>query len=142
VFLVWIGLQGVLAAAGWLAASRLDEGDDDSATIRRVRAVGGFELRPTNPELSTVRLDLAMGGAELDLTGLDRPSSGIDLAVNLAMGGVGIKVPAGWRVWSSFLGVGGLGADDGVQRVASAGEADLRIRAKVLLGGVGVEAAG
>jgi hypothetical protein len=142
VLLVWIGCQGVLAAAGWLAASRLDEGDDDSGTIRRVRAVGGFELRPTNPALSAVRLDLAMAGAELDLTGLGRPASGVDLDVNLVMGGVGITVPADWRVWSSFVGAGGLGADDGVRRAASAADADLRIRAKALFGGVGVENAG
>jgi hypothetical protein len=142
VLLAWLGFQGVLAAVGWLAASRLDEGDDDSATIRRVRAVGGFDLRPTSSALSSVRLDLAMGGAEVDLSGLPRPSSPVDLAVNVVMGGVGVKVPADWRVWSSFLGVGGLGADDGVQRAATAADADLRIRARAVFGGVGVEKAG
>jgi hypothetical protein len=142
VLLAWLGFQAALAAAGWLAAAKFDEGDDGSAVIRRVRAVGGFELRPTNPRLSSVRLDLVMGGAALDLTGLDKPPAGVDLTVNLAMGGVGIRVPADWRVWSSFVGAGGLGADEGVQRATSAADADLRIRAKALFGGVGVEKAG
>ena len=33
------------------------------------RAVA-LELRPTNPQLSRVRVDLAMAGAEIDLTGI------------------------------------------------------------------------
>jgi hypothetical protein len=141
VVLAWLGFQAALAGAGLLAARKLDEGDEASARIRRVRLVGGFELRPTAADLSSVRLDLAMAGAELDLTGVQPPAGGVDLTLNLAMGGVGVKVPPGWRVWWKFLGVGGMGADEGVQRVATEAEADLRIRASVLFGGVGVEAA-
>jgi hypothetical protein len=141
VLLVWVGLQAALAGAGLLAARKLDEGDEQSTRIRRVRTMGGFELRPTNPELSSVRFDLGMGGAELDLTGLGRPARPIDLSLHLLMGGVGIKVPADWRVWWSFAGVGGMGGDGGVQRSRDEHAADLRIRARVLFGGVGVETA-
>lgn len=135
----WLGFQLAVATAGFLAAARLDEGDDTSTIIRRVRTMGGLQLLPTNPQLSRVQLDLAMGGAELDLTGIDRPASGIDLTVHLLMGGVGVKVPADWRVWWAFTGVGGIGSDGGVARASDEHEADLRIRARVLFGGVGVQ---
>jgi hypothetical protein len=135
----WLGVQVVVALAGLLAAARLDEGGEASTVIRRVRTMGGLQLRPTNPRLSRVRLDLAMGGAELDLTGMERPAEGVDVDVRLVMGGVGVEVPADWRVWWSFVGVGGIGSDGGVARAADEHEADLRIRARVLFGGVGVQ---
>jgi len=47
----------------------------------------------------------------------------------------GIEVPADWRVWWSFAGVGGVGSDGGVARASDEHEADLRIRARVLFGG-------
>ena len=139
--LAWLGAQAVVALAGLLAAARLDQGDEASAVIRRVRTMGGLQLRPANPALSRVRLDLAMGGADLDLTGLERPAAPIDLTVRLLMGGVGVEVPADWRVWWSFAGVGGIGSDGGVARVSDEHQADLRIHAAVLFGGVGVQTA-
>ena len=139
--LAWLGAQAVVALAGLLAAARLDEGGEGSTLIRRVRTMGGLQLRPTNPELSRVHLDLAMGGVELDLTGLERPAAPIDLTVHLVMGGVGVEVPADWRVWWTFAGVGGIGSDGGVARVSDEHEADLRIHAAVLFGGVGVQTA-
>jgi hypothetical protein len=135
----WLGVQAAVAVAGLVAAARLDEGSEGSPVIRRVRTMGGLQLRPTNPQLSRVQLDLGMGGVDLDLTGMQRPASGVDLTVHLVMGGVGVKVPADWRVWWSFVGVGGIGADGGVARVSDEHEADLRIRARVLFGGVGVQ---
>lgn len=137
----WLGAQVVVALAGLVAAARLDEGGEASTVIRRVRTMGGLQLRPTNPELSRVRLDLAMGGVELDLTGIERPAGGIELTVRLVMGGVGVEVPPDWRVWWSFTGVGGIGSDGGVARVSDEHEADLRIHAAVLFGGVGVQTA-
>jgi hypothetical protein len=139
--LAWLGLQAVVAGAGLVAARRLDQGDEQSSRIRRVRTMGGFELHPTNPELASIRFDLGMGGATLDLTGLGRPGRPIDLSVHLLMGGVGVKVPPDWRVWWSFAGIGGMGGDGGVQRTRDEHAADLRIRARVLFGGVGVETA-
>jgi hypothetical protein len=141
VLLAWIGLQAAVAAAGALAAARLDVGGEASTVIRRVRTMGGLELRPTNPRLARVQLDLAMSGAELDFSGMERPAGGADVTVHVVMGGVGIKVPADWRVWWSFAGVGGMGGDGGVQRTRDEHAADLRIRARALFGGVGVEAA-
>jgi hypothetical protein len=138
VVLAWLGLQGLLAGAGWLAAQRLDEGNERSARIRRVRAVAGFELRPTNPALSSVQLDVGMGGAELDLTGIGRPATPVEVSLNVVMGGVGVKVPPDWRVWWSFAGVGGMDSEGGLQRVTDEHEADLRVRARVLFGGVGI----
>ena len=136
----WLGVQAVVALAGFLAAARLDEGSEASTVIRRVRTMGGMQLRPTNPQLSRVQLELGMGGVELDLTGLERPTSGVDVDVHLVMGGVGIEVPADWRVWWSFAGVGGIGSDGGLARAHDEHEADLRIHARVLFGGVGVQA--
>jgi hypothetical protein len=136
----WLGFQAALAVAGLLAAARLDEGGENSTVIRRVRTMGGLQLKPTNPELSRVQLDLGMGGVELDLTGLERPERGVDVTVNLLMGGVAVEVPPDWRVWWSFAGVGGIGSDGAIARAGDEHEADLRIRARVLFGGVGVEA--
>ena len=86
-----------------------------------------------------MRVDLAMAGAEIDLTGIPQPPTGIDLTANLLMGGMPVRVPAGWRVWWQFRGVGGIGSDGTVQRTHDDHGADLRIYATVLLGGIGVE---
>jgi hypothetical protein len=142
--LAWWALQGAVALTGRLVARRKDEGDESTAGIRRVVAVGGVQLRPVNPELARVRVDLVMGGAELDLTALPRVPGGVDLTVRALMGGMSVKVPAGWRVWWTFRGVGGIGVDEGagVTRTDDERGADLRIHAVVLFGGLGVEGAG
>jgi hypothetical protein len=129
-----------VALAGRLTAWRKDEGDESSTSIRRVLTHDGLELRPTNPQLSRVRIDLAMAGAEIDLTGLPRPAHGIDLTVRMGMGGLAVRVPPDWRVWWRFRGVGGMGGDGRVQRTRDEHAADLRIHAVVVLGGIGVEA--
>ena len=138
----WATFHAVVALAGRLTASRTNEGDERSTDIRRTSTHGGLELRPTNPLLSRVRLDLAMAGAELDLTGILQPPRGIDLTVNVLMAGVAVRVPADWRVWWRFRGVGGIGADGTVQRTHDPDEADLRVHGVVLFGGIGIEGSG
>jgi hypothetical protein len=141
--LAWWALQGAVALTGRFVARRKDEGDESTAGIRRVVAVGGVQLRPVNPELARVRVDLVMGGADLDLTALPRVPGGVDLTVRALMGGVSVRMPAGWRVWWTFRGVGGIGPDrgSGVERTDDERGADLRIHADVLFGGVGVSGA-
>jgi hypothetical protein len=136
---VWLAVQAVLFVIGRLLARRFDEGDESTAGIRRVKVLGGFELAPRNPELTRVRIDLVMAGAELDLTGIGE-TAGIDLTVTTVMAGMAVKVPPDWRVWSRFLGVGGLGTDGGVQRTSDEHGADLRVHGRALFGGIGVEA--
>ncbi|NEK60077.1 hypothetical protein GCU56_19660 [Geodermatophilus sabuli] len=140
----WGAFQAVLAVTGRLVARRKDEGDEGTAGIRRVVVVGGVQLKPTNPELSRVRLDLVMGGAGLDLTALPRVPGGIDVTVRALMGGVGVEVPAGWRVWWTLRGVGGVGLSEGgrTTRTDDQPGADLRIHADVLFGGVGIDSPG
>jgi len=58
--------------------------------------------------------------------------------LHVLMGGVGVRVPEDWRVWWSFAGVGGIGSDGAVARSADQHQADLRVHARVLFGGVGV----
>lgn len=137
----WWALQVVLAVAGRLVARRLDEGDESTAGIRRVVVLGGVELRPVHPELSRVRLDVLMGGARLDLTAHPRVPGGVDLTVRLLMGGVSVRVPAGWHVWWSCRGPGGVGVAQGADVVGTDDErgADLRVHADLAFGGVGVE---
>ncbi len=139
----WWALQAVLAVAGRLVARRLDEGDESTSSIRRVVVLGGVELRPVNPELSRVRLDLVMAGGHLDLTAVPHVPGGVDLTVRALMGGLGVQVPTGWRVWWSRRGPGGIGfaESDGLVRTDDERGADLRIHADVLLGGIGVEGA-
>lgn len=135
----WLTFQAVVALTGWLAARWKDEGDESSTSIRRVLTHNGLELRPRNPDLSRLRVDMAMAGAEIDLTGLPLPSKGIDLTMRVLMGGAAVKVPADWRVWWRFRGVGGMRGDGVVQRTHDEHAADLRIHALVAFGGIGVE---
>ena len=139
--LAWSGFQAVLAIAGRLVARRKDEGDESSASIRRVQAVGGVELRPTNRSLSRVRFDLVMAGGVLDLTDLPRVPGGIDVTVRAVMGGMAVQVPPGWRVWWRFRGIGGIGADGPVVRTKDEAGADLRLHVVAVLGGLGIESA-
>ena len=135
----WLTFQAVVALAGWLTARWKDEGDESSTSIRRVLTHNGLELHPRNPDLSRLRVDMAMAGAEIDLTGLPLPAKGIDLTMRVLMGGAAVKVPADWRVWWRFRGVGGMGGDGVVQRTHDEHAADLRIHALVAFGGIGVE---
>ena len=136
----WIGFQAAVALVGWLTAWRKDEGDESSTNIRRTITHFGLELQPRNPRLARMRVDLAMSGADIDLTALPRPETGIDLTVRVLMAGMAIRVPADWRVWWGFRGVGGIGSDGAVQRTHDEHSADLRVHATVLFGGVGIEA--
>lgn len=135
----WLAFHTVVAVAGRITARRRNEGDESSTSIRRVLTHNGLELHPRNPSLSRVRLDLAMAGGELDLTGLPRPEQGIDLTARVMMAGLAVRVPPDWRVWWRFRGVGGIGSDGGVARTRDEHDADLRIHADVLFGGIGVE---
>ena len=136
----WVAFHALVAAVGRLLAWRKDEGDESSTSIRRVLTHSGLELRPRNPALSRLRVDVAMAGAEIDLTALPRPEHGIDLTVRALMGGVAVRVPADWRVWWRFRGVGGMGGDGAVQRTRDERDADVRIHAVAVFGGIGVEA--
>ena len=138
----WAAFQAVVALVGWVTAWRRNEGDESSTNIRRAVTHNGLELRPRNPQLSRVRIDLAMGGAEIDLSGIPQPSAGVDLTAHVLMAGMAVRVPAGWRVWWQFRGVGGIGSDGSVQRTDDPRAADLRIYATVLFGGIGLEGAG
>jgi hypothetical protein len=139
----WWALQAVLAVTGRLVARRKDEGDESTAGIRRVVALGGVELRPVNPELSRVRLDLLMAGAQLDLGAVPHVPGGVDLTVRALMGGVAVRVPAGWRVWWSNRGPGGVdfAEGDGIVHTEDERGADLRIHADMVFSGIRVEAA-
>src|SRR4051794_3445598 len=108
----WLALQAIVALAGRLLARRLDEGDESSPRIRRVLTMGGLELTPTNPAVSRIEVDLGMAGGEIDLTGLDE-TAGIDLTVRAVMGGLAVRVPPDWRVWSPVPGAGGPGTPGG-----------------------------
>jgi hypothetical protein len=136
----WLTFHAAVAIAGRVTAWRKNEGDESSTSIRRVFTHSGLELHPRNPALTRVRLDLAMAGAELDLTGIPRPEKGIDLTVRAAMAGLAVRVPADWRVWWQFRGVGGIGTDGSLARTHDEHDADLRVYAAVAFGGIGLEA--
>jgi hypothetical protein len=135
----WFAVQVLVALVGRLAARRLDAGDEQATVIRRVQTVGSLELRATNPGLQRVVVDLGMAGGEIDLTGVGSSAGPVDLTVHAMMGGLAVRVPADWRVWWHFRGIGGIGTDATVPRTHDEHAADLRIHATVLFGGVGVE---
>jgi hypothetical protein len=137
----WWSFQAVLAVVVRLIARRRNEGDESSASIRRLQALGGVALHPTNPALSRVRIGLAMAGGQLDLTALPRVPGGIDVTVRAVMGGMAVQVPPGWRVWWRFRGIGGMGADGPVVRAREEAGADVRLHVLCALGGLGVESA-
>ena len=137
---LWVLGEAALLLVGRLAARRLNRGDEASTELRRLYVMTGEELRPTAPALSQVRIDAVMGGAQLDLTALSPPPGGIDVTLRALMGGIAVRVPRGWTTWWSFRGVmGGIGADAGIDRVADPAAADLRVHARAVMGGVGVE---
>ncbi|WP_409333198.1 hypothetical protein [Trujillonella humicola] len=138
----WFAFQAAVALAGRVAARRRDRGDEDATEIRRVVTHDGLELHPRAPDLVRVDVDLAMAGAEIDLTAIPRPETPVELTARLLMAGAAVRVPPDWRVWWRFRGLGGIGSDGGVQRTSDPHTADLRIRATVLFGGIGVEAGG
>jgi hypothetical protein len=139
---LWAAGQAALLAAGRLAARRLDHGDETSTDIRRVYVMSGEELRLTGRGLSRVWVDAVMGGALLDLTASPPAPGGIDVTVRTLMGGVAVRVPQGWTTWWSYRGaMGGVGADGGIRRVSDPRDADLRVRARSVMGGVGIETA-
>jgi hypothetical protein len=84
-----------------------------------------------------------MAGARLDLGAVPHVPGGVDLTVRALMGGVGLTVPAGWKVWWDCRGVGGVGfaQDDGLVHTDDERGADLRVHATVLFGGIGIEGA-
>lgn len=135
----WLALQVVGALTGLLLARRKDKGDESSASIRRVRVMGGVQLRPHSAQLSRVRLDLVMAGAELDLTGLPHVPGGVDLTVHAVMAGAEVRVPEDWRVWLESSGPGGVNCDAGLRRAEDQRFADLRVHAHVTLAGVAME---
>jgi hypothetical protein len=135
-----VAFQAVVASVGWLTAWRKNGGDETSTSIRRTLTHFGLELRPRNPQLSRLRVDLAMAGAEIDLTGLPRPAGGVDVTVNALMAGAAIRVPADWRVWWEFRGLGGIGGDGAVERTHDEHAADVRIHATALFAGIALEA--
>ena len=133
-------LQALLVVLARLAARRLDQGDENSTGIRRVLAMSGVELRPSNPALSRFRLDSVMGGGLLDLTAIPPVPGGIDVTVWVVMGGLRLRVPVGWTAWWSFGGaMGGVAADAGIERVTDPAKADLRVHAGAIMGGVSIE---
>jgi len=133
-------VQALLLLVGRVAARRLDEGDETASDIRRVLVQNGVELRPTNPALARVRIDAVMGGGLIDLTGIPPVAGGLDLTVRAVMGGVAVRIPDGWRTWWSFRGfMGGVGGPPGVDRVTEPTDADLRVHAVAVMGGVGIE---
>src|SRR3954453_1742535 len=134
----WLAFQAAVALAGWVTAWGENEGDESGTSIRRVFTHNGMELHPTNPQLSRLRVDLAMAGAEIDLTAIPRPAAGLDLTVRAMMAGMAVRVPSDWRVWWRFRGVGGIGSDGSGGRTHDEHDADLRIHAGVLFGGVGL----
>jgi hypothetical protein len=139
---IWTLGQLAMLVVGRLAAKRLDRGDETATDIRRVYVMSGEELRPTGAGLSRVRVDAVMGGAQLDLTALPPSPTGIDVVVRTLMGGVAVRVPKGWTAWWSYRGaMGGVGADEGIERVTDPALADLRVRARAVMGGVGIESA-
>ncbi|PRY47736.1 hypothetical protein LY71_11293 [Geodermatophilus tzadiensis] len=140
----WIGLafvvQGAVAVAGLVWSLLADEGDDGSTVVRRVRVMGGAQLRPRNPALSRVGLDVVMAGGDVDLTGLAPVPGGVDVTVRAVMGGAAVRVPPGWRVWSGARALaGGVGLVPGVQRTDDPRGADLRLHGWAVMGGIGVE---
>jgi hypothetical protein len=139
---LWLGLRAAVAIGGWLVARRTDIGDESTATIRRTRTAVPLRLHPRHPALSRVRIDLVMTGGELDLTGLSRVDGGIDLTTHLTMAGLGVRVPAGWRVWWDAQGPGGIGLASTALAEHTDDErgADLRIHARLWFAGLGVEA--
>ncbi len=135
-----LAVQGALRAGGWLAARRLDVGDEKSPEIRRVKTFGQITLAPVAAGQSDVHFDLMFAGAELDLTGAQPKPGGTDVEMHCVFGGGNIRLPAHWRVAWDSRGIGGIGTGrkEPIEKADDPAVADLRIHLRALFGGVGL----
>lgn len=132
--------QVAARAGGWLAARVLDDGDEASAHIRRVRTFNQIRLAPTAAGQLDMHFDLMFAGAELDLTGFKPPPGGADVTFHCAFGGGNVRVPPDWQVAWDSRGIGGvgIGRKEPIKKTGDPDSADLRVHLRALFGGVGL----
>lgn len=128
--LIAAGLWILFRRGGRRPASLEDRSLDVTA------AFGGREVRVASRRFEGGRIVATFGGAEVDLRDAVLPEEGATLTVVAVLGGVELKLPAGWDV--QVTGPVVLGGIEERVDPAPAGAPVLRIDATVVLGGIEV----
>ena len=137
-----IGLLGLGFAGGFMAAAAAvkravpSRGDAESDEVALVAVFDGVDLKSRAAAFHGGSMLAWYGGVDADLRGA-RLAPGARLLVTALFGGVGIRVPPGWRVESNVRAIaGGVGVsgDDPEDPDAPL----LVLDSYVLCGGVGV----
>ena len=99
-----------------------------------VAVFGGRSSHITAQNFSAGSVSAVFGGQEIDFTRAGLRDGGADLEVNVAFGGVQIRVPPGWEVKKGNLFVLFGGVDDHAAAPDSA-SATLSVKGVILFGG-------
>jgi hypothetical protein len=110
---------------------------DEDRLVRQFTCAGG-ELRIESQAWQGGDLGITAGGVELDLRNARLAAEGAQLNVRILMGGVDIRVPDTWQVYTDVTPLFG-GTDDTTRSTQGAeGAPRLRIVGNVTLGGVSI----
>ena len=132
---IFVGLVGAGVVMRKILPSSGDETSDELALAAVLR---GIELRSRATAFGGGSLVAWLGGIAVDLRETQH-APGAGLRVQSILGGIAIRVPAGWRVESSVTGLGGGVAID-VPEPDAADAPVLRLSGFALLGGIAVAA--
>ena len=130
---------GMVAAARFVKRAVPSRGDAESDEVGLVAIQGGEELASRAQAFRGGSLLAWQGGIEADLRGAQLAPGGAQLTVHALMGGIDIRVPAGWRVESRMRALAG-GVDVRVPEPEDAAAPTLTLEGLAVFGGVSVRA--
>jgi len=129
---------GTVASAALLKRAFPSRGDEESDEVRLVAILDGIELRSRAQAFRGGSMFTWLGGIAVDLREAQL-APGAHLEVGSLVGGIAIRVPAGWRVESDVQSLGG-GVAIGAPEPADPDAPTLRLTGFSAFGGVAVGA--
>ena len=139
IVLVGLAVQVAIVAASRVVARKVDSGDADDDEIRRLAVMNGVNLAPTSRSFRHARIDLGLGGVDLDLTSAALSPEGATIDLYGGLGGLNLKVPAGWRVTTeSDSPSNGFNMAEGLDEAADPDAPHLHVASHARMSGVNV----
>jgi hypothetical protein len=129
---------GFAAAAALMKRALVSRGDEESDELALVAIFGGIELTNRSRGFRGGSMLAWYGGIDVDLTEAEL-APGAHLQLNALLGGISIRIPAGWRVESSAKAL--LGGIDVRTRDAESPDAPtLTVDGLAAMGGIAIGA--